>query len=434
MEQPHSYPLERIAMDRRTFLSTLALAPLAAVATRHLGLSHPLESMLRELPKYSGSMWIYLWDLVDEGQESVFQKLRDNKITGISLASAYHTGKFLEPHNPKEKVVFLEDGTIYFRHNPKLYGRLKPKQNSLIGAGHSLQTVKRAAERAALQTRAWVVCCHNTRLGMLYPDIVCEDCFGDKIYHNLCPSNEDVRKYLRALVSDVASIGVDTIELEALQFQGYTHGYHHEREGIELNSASRFLLGLCFCPACVKRASQSKCDIRSAQQFTKQTLESWFADPSRAASQYPGFDILPEDVFGSMNVWRQSVVSSLVDELMDAAKGTKLRQLVSMEPSARKLAGVDVVRSAKSTGGILALGYVKDGAELRKPLEELQKSIGEAQITLGLQVGLPESGGKKEFLGKVLTAREFGINSFNYYNYGFIPLQNLSWIKEAVAD
>lgn len=268
-------------MDRRSFLASIAISPLAVAAYKHIGLNNPLESMIENPPAYSGSMWIYLWDLVDEGYEQVFRRLIDNKLTGISLASAYHTGKFLEPHNPKKKVVFLEDGTIYFRHNPKLYGRIKPKQNSLVTAGHSLQEVKKTADKAAMQTRAWIVCCHNTRLGMQYPDIACEDCFGDKIYHNLCPSNEDVRRYIRALVADVASISVDAIELEALQFQGYTHGYHHEREGIELNSASRFLLGLCFCPACMKRANSSNFDIRLVQPFTKQTLESWFTDPDR---------------------------------------------------------------------------------------------------------------------------------------------------------
>jgi hypothetical protein len=31
------------------------------------------------------------------------------------------------------------------------------------------------------------------------------------------------------------------------------------------------------------------------------------------------------------------------------------------------------------------------------------------------------------------TAREMGITSFNFYNYGFIPLINLEWIAEALV-
>jgi hypothetical protein len=48
-------------------------------------------------------------------------------------------------------------------------------------------------------------------------------------------------------------------------------------------------------------------------------------------------------------------------------------------------------------------------------------------------VGLPESGGRKEFADKMSVAKELGVNSFNFYNYGLIPLQNLTWIKESVG-
>jgi hypothetical protein len=60
--------------------------------------------------------------------------------------------------------------------------------------------------------------------------------------------------------------------------------------------------------------------------------------------------------------------------------------------------------------------------------------VYEDEITLGLQMGLPESGGRKEFLEKMSVAKENGIQSFNFYNYGFVPLENLKWIKEATSS
>jgi hypothetical protein len=30
------------------------------------------------------------------------------------------------------------------------------------------------------------------------------------------------------------------------------------------------------------------------------------------------------------------------------------------------------------------------------------------------------------------AAREMGVQDFNFYNYGFIPLENLQWIAEGV--
>ncbi len=421
-------------MNRRSFLSSMAVLPFAAFSARTLAHSFPFGGLSPSTPESSGSMWIYLWDLVDEGYEPVLRKLSENRLTGISMAAAYHAGKFLEPHNPKRKVVFLEDGTAYFKPDPKKYGRIHPRLNSLVEAGHGLETAKKFADKRGLTTRAWVVCCHNTPLGMQYPDIACEDAFGDILYHNLCPSNADVRRYIRGLVADIASLGVDAIELEALQFQGYAHGYHHEREGIELNIAARFLLGLCFCRSCLKSARASNFDLAPVRKFTKQILEQWFADPAGTSDVYPTIDNLPSDLVEPMLDWRKSVITSFLEDIKDGARLTRVRQLVSIDPLAQRIVSVDPVASAKTTGGLLALGYVKDGAALRKPMESLQAAVGSASITLGLQVGLPESGGKKEFLDKMLTARSLGITSFNFYNYGLIPTQNLQWIKEALAN
>jgi hypothetical protein len=356
-------------------------------------------------------MWTYLWDIVDEGYEQVFSNLAQNGLTAISLATAYHAGKFLEPHNPKRKVVFLEDGTVYFNPKQELYGKLHPKVNSLVQAGHSLDTVRKVADKWGMKTRAWVVCCHNTPMGIDHPEAASEDAFGDKLYHNLCPSNPDVRKYLRTLIADIATRGVETIELEALQFQGYAHGFHHEREGIELTQAARMLFGFCFCPSCLTSAKLAGVDLVSLRAFTKQKLESYFRDPTKGVVDLSTVDTLPSELIEPFLEWRKSVVKSLLAELMTVAGHAKLRQLIYIDQLSRKMASVDAAASAQTAGGLLALGYVKDGLSLREPLKALQSLVGDAEITLGLQLGLPESGGKKEFLEKMSVAKEIGIRA-----------------------
>ena len=418
-------------MKGRTFLTGIAALPVAHTAARF----QTLAALLEGKHPLSASMWIYLWDLLDEGYPQVLQRLKEHGLTSISVATAYHAGRFLEPHNPKRKVVFLEDGTVYFSPEPSLYGRIKPIPNSLVEHGHGLREVRKNAEAMGLTTRSWVVCCHNTTLGTTYPDVTCETAFGDKLYHNLCPSNDDVRKYISAVVRDTASNGVDTIELEALQFQGYSHGYHHERDGIPLNGGMKFLLGLCFCPSCIKRATEAKVDIGSVRTFTRTTLETHFANPSLLGERYASIEQFPADIFAPFMDWRASVVGSLIEELADAVKQTsvKLRPMVSLDPIAQRSAGVDPQRAANATGGVLALGYVKDGPALRAPLASLQSQLAGKEITLGFQVGLPESGGKAEFISRMSIARELGISSFNYYNYGLIPYENLEWIKESLG-
>ncbi len=381
-------------------------------------------------------MWTYLWDLADEGYAEVFARLKENGLDAVSLASAYHAGKFLAPHNPKRKVVFLEDGTVYFRPRPELFGRVKPRVNSLVENGDDLARTVREAEKAGLRVNAWVVCCHNTPLGMAYPEIACRNAFGDAVSHNLCPSNPDVRAYLRGVVRNVAEHGVGRIELEAMQFQPFVHGFHHEREGIALNPAMRFLLGLCFCPSCRARAEAAHVEIAEVQQFTKETLERLFEDDGDVVERYASVSDLPEELFESFHSWRRSVIVSLAEELQDAVSGTStvLRPMATLDASYRTVIANDPAAVAQVTGGVLALGYVKDGVALRTPLAELQRTIPGKELIAGFQVGLPDSGGKEEFAGRVRVARELGIRKFNFYNYGFIPHARLGWIREAIKS
>ena len=96
-------------MNRRHFLSDVA-ALSALTALPRGALASLYADGISPIP---ASMWIYLWDIVDEGYDAVFRRLKEHKLTTISLATAYHAGKFLAPHNPKRRVVFLEDGRIY---------------------------------------------------------------------------------------------------------------------------------------------------------------------------------------------------------------------------------------------------------------------------------------------------------------------------------
>ena len=76
-------------------------------------------------PAYRG-LYTYAWDLADEGVAEVAARARDAGANTLTLAAAYHAGKFIRPHGVSGKVYFPEDGTVYFRHGPERYGRVKP--------------------------------------------------------------------------------------------------------------------------------------------------------------------------------------------------------------------------------------------------------------------------------------------------------------------
>jgi hypothetical protein len=417
-------------MNRRTFLSG------AAAASALLPFAGALRSLASALPgSTQASIWIYLWDLADAGYDAPLQALKQAGLTSISLATAYHAGKFLSPHNPRRKVVFLEDGTVYFQPRRELYGKITPLVNSLVAEGHSLESARASAEKHGLSTRSWVVCCHNTPIGSAHPEVTTRTALGDRLLHNLCPSNPEVRAYLRALVRDLSTRGVEVIELEAMQFQGYSHGFHHEREGIPLPGLVRFMLGFCFCDACARHAKEARVDLEGFRAHVEETLTDYFADPRPEEPRFLSMETLPQQIFPAIQRWRRSVITSLAAELMEAAgaQGPRLRPLVSVDQSARILGAVDPAGIAGVTGGILVPGYIKDGMTLRAMLAPMLLMLSKAETTIGLQVGLPESGSKADFLGRMKACRELGITSFNFYNYGFIPLSHLAWIGEALG-
>ena len=60
------------------------------------------------------SIWIYPWDVLDAGAETVVGELADWGFSALSVAVTYHAGRLLLPHNPRRTVYFLEDGAAYF--------------------------------------------------------------------------------------------------------------------------------------------------------------------------------------------------------------------------------------------------------------------------------------------------------------------------------
>src|SRR5690242_14459447 len=152
------------------------------------------------------SMWTYPWDVQDIGIDEMIAELSATGIDTVSLATSYHAGRFLQPRSPKRKAYFPEDGTIYFKPSAARWTHLaiQPKVADVISEGGDvLGQLIRRREAGGPGVSCWTVCLHNTRLGMLYPQAVTRNAFGDLNYYSLCPSNPDARVYVRALVADI---------------------------------------------------------------------------------------------------------------------------------------------------------------------------------------------------------------------------------------
>ncbi|TIS01286.1 MAG: hypothetical protein E5X14_26355, partial [Mesorhizobium sp.] len=275
------------------------------------------------------SMWTYPWDIQDLGLETVERDIVQRAgLNMISLATSYHAGRFLQPRSPRRKAYFPEDGTIYFKPSAARWADLaiQPKVADVISEGGDvLGQLVRRWEQGGPGVSCWTVCLHNTRLGMLHPEAVTRDAFGDPNYYNLCPSHPDARAYVRALVADIShGYKPDRIELESPSFMGFAHEYHHEKDGVGLTPEEDFLLSLCFCPSCVDRAAKAGVNAEPARALVRQ----WIVETCERAvpeRRFPGFPASGLEVFGpwpelhAYLVWRFEPVTSLIAELREVA-------------------------------------------------------------------------------------------------------------------
>lgn len=351
----------------------------------------------------SGTIWTYPWDVADEGADRVVGKLHDAGLGGVSLAAAYHAGKFVLPHNPRRKVYFPEDGAVYFK--PRLrYGKLKPRVSRFAGVWNQ---VRKAAARRATKLTAWTVCFHNSWLGGQFPEACVENAFGDRILHTLCPSNPDARKYVLTMVRDLASQEPDVIELESLDFMTYDHGYHHELALIPLPPDAKFLLGLCFCRHC--GGGEVRGEVRKR-------LGAFFEGPASEPADPRGeFEAFAE----AYQANRVRVIRELVEEIRVFFPG-ELRVILEREPWK-----VGVEPSRVPAHAFTVLAYTKDPEEARR----MTAPYRGFELVAGLRACLPV---ENAFQLKAV-ADATGCERFSFYNYGFMYEEALGWIRGCLA-
>lgn len=388
------------------------------------------------------SMWTYPWDVQDLGVETVARDIRNRAgLNGVSLAAAYHAGRFLQPRSSRRKVYFPEDGTIYFQPELSRWrrSRLKPKIASILANGDALRSLVEARDRTGLSVSTWTVCLHNSRLGGLHPGVATRNAFGDVNPLSLCPSHPDAREYACALVEDLsANYRPDAIELEAAGFMPYAHGFHHEKDGVGLTAEDDFLMSLCFCPACMAGAAKAGVDGEAARRATLRIVAEALERPA-PRPRWPGFAARGltalNDVPELLNYarWRCEPVTSLVADIRArAAPESQVYALVDFRDG--WLGGYDTAALAKVCDGLIACAYDMSAAETAAAMAAARQAAGAAAyVGAGFRVFWPEMAGPDDLGAKFAAAIAGGAVGANFYNYGLIPAARLDWIREATT-
>ncbi|MCR8722722.1 hypothetical protein [Frigidibacter sp. ROC022] len=386
------------------------------------------------------SVWAYPWDLHDIGADAAATALQAQGANTISMATSYHAGRFLQPGNPKRRIWFPQDGTVYYSVDESRWAdaEIKPLQADIVASeGDYLAKLVARRDAGGPGVSCWTVCLHNTRLGMAHPDHVMRTAQGDAHLYALCPSSPAARAYVTGMAAEISErYRPDRIELESPDFMGFDHGFHHEKDGLGLLPEDRFLLGVCFCDHCMARARSAGVPADAARDKVKGLLDAAFAR-ELPEPQFPDFPDRALESFRSIPelhaylLWRSEPVTSLIAEIR-AATHPDTRVLV-IDFAGSWWGGVDLAQVAPQCDGVLYCIYTVPAEEIAPRLDEVRRVIGpDKTLIAGLHLFHPDVAGAADLRGRVRAAADTA-DGFNFYNLGLVPARRLNWIGAALA-
>jgi len=374
---------------------------------------------------------------------------------GVTLAAAYHHGRDIFPHNPVRRVYFLEGGAVFFQPDAARYRRLKlqPRVSRMAAESDVLTDLCRRASARSMRVRAWTVFLHNYTLGEANPDCACRNAFGDPHLTDLCPANPDVRAYVRALSGDIAAHGVAAVVAESLHYHGLEHGFHHERYFIDLEPLGRYLLGLCFCEHCMAAARGHGVEVEGLRDSVRAELERRFEhdpEPEPPELVRERVDAFAGGELAAYLGARTATVTSLVAEAAEAARTESAgfafidlsgavkgyatgRPEGDATPSVGWQFGIDVPSITAACGQVEAIGYAADPERLRFDLAAYRSAIGPGdKLSAILRPMAPDCDSADNLAAKLAVGREVGAVEAGLYHYGFMRLESLDLIREAL--
>jgi hypothetical protein len=384
----------------------------------------------KEMRMYSG-LWMYAWDLADEGIDHVMGWAAASGLTALQIAGSYHAGWFIHPHNPRHRAYMTEDGRVYFHPAQGRYANtvLQPRVASVCAKTDWMREAGKRLDRHGLKLVSWTVCAHNTRLGLLHPECTVRNCFGDSYPHALCPANRHVRAYIAALCGDLANnLPLHAVQLESPGYMGLQHGHHHERDLTVLTPAEAALMDLCFCDSCVRAAEGKHVEVARVRAAVRAVLEAAMAAAPGRPDGHPETmaqfaESVPE--LGPFLAFRQEVEDTLIQEIKAAMQPSSALLYLLGSPNPQVAGSVDVFNS-----GV----YGQKPPQVLRSTQAAKAGLSERHaLYMGVRLGLSSVADERELVDIVHAIQEGGGDGVMFYNYSESPQTALNWIKPALA-
>lgn len=379
------------------------------------------------------ALWAYPWDLLDEGVESVADRLAEIGIDEVNLATNYHSVQPFLPHNPERKTFFAH-ASSYFQPDETHYSRLSPVPNEVMGEEDWLATIADAIADTHLSLNSWTIGCHNSRLGMANPGLTLESPYGDSLAFGLCPSQPAVQKYLRGLLSDLSGRApFERIELETFDyFYGTGFGWHHDKYHVELGTLGEFLFGLCFCDECRHRAADSGIDVEQARQSARDGIDAVVDGDLPPDTSVAGWLRTHPELADYIDARMETLTELYADLRAAASNDVELGRYVGFfDIEDAWMHGADLDALATHLDSYTVIAYESTRRDAVQRVRTADQLTPDIPLHAGVLPGYPAIDDPNTVANVVDGVAEAGAERVSFYNYGLLPEANLDWISAA---
>ena len=230
---------------------------------------------------------------------------------------------------------------------------------------------------------------------------------------------------------------LDSLELESPNFMGFAHEYHHEKDGVGLTDYGNFLLSLCFCDDCTKKARENGVQAESARDTVRRLLEAVFE--REVPAPHPGFvergieGFADHPALRAFLAWRFTPVTDLCLALRTAASPSTQIYFLSLVTRRAWLQGIDIEAIGRVCDGLVVCAHDSAPPQVHQDIAEASRRIaGGKHLSAGFRLFYPETRGPEDLSAKVREATRAGAKGLNFCNFGLIPRGRLSWIRASV--
>lgn len=379
-------------------------------------------------------MFLYPWDMASD-PEGFLRKYIGLGCDCVVLNCAYHHCSILD--TSLRHVYENRDAGTSFAFHAERYGRIRPHLQKDFT--QQIAMFRELCSQNRIRFKVWVVNSHNTTVGEEHPEACVQNVWGDVYSYSLCLNHPDVQEYLCALTEDVIQTAApESMVMEAVTWLPAFHGRHHEFALARVTPAIRYLLSLCFCGHCMKKAEARGIDAAKVKQTVSGLLDALLKGDTtfgkNEQTQLMNIFLEFPDLYAYQQM-RMDSVRDLVGRTSERAHALGVKyEMISLstpfEVNSTCYEGTSYGKLAPLVDVFVPLVYQPE-ERFHAVQANIRMFAPDAAVAMGINLGRERYSGAEDFIGRIADAAQAGASSVYYYNYGMATEECRSWVKRA---